>query len=203
MTGTTAESLLERVSTFVAGLVEGRDPDLGAHHQRLREGTMLFAQYVGYSPEEAQLLSVGARLHDIGKLSISEHILNKPARLTAAEVNLVQRHALIGSQFVEPLGLDPRINEIVLYHHENYDGSGYPVGLVGEAIPVMARIVRIWDSFDALTITRPYQRAVSPAQALHQLQQRSQLYDPYLLKSFCELMSKHRMPKTGRQHRDA
>lgn len=190
MTWLTAESLLERVGAFVAGIVEGRDPDLGGHHQRLREGTMLFAQYVGFTPDEAKLLSVGARIHDIGKLFISEHILNKPARLTAAEVNLVQQHALIGRQFVEPLRLDSRIEEIVLYHHENYDGSGYPRGLVGEEIPIMARIVRIWDSFDALTMTRPYQHAVTPNHALHLLKQGSHLYDPYLLKAFTELISK-------------
>ena len=196
MTWLTAESLQERVAAFVAGIVEGRDPDLGEHHQRLREGTMLFAQHVGYTTEEAQLLSVGARMHDIGKLFISEHILKKPARLTANEVNLVQQHALIGSQFVEPLGLDSRVHEIVLYHHENYDGSGYPRGLAGEAIPAMARIVRIWDSFDALTMTRPYQQAVSTTQALHLLEQDSHLYDPYLLKSFSELISNHLTPAT-------
>jgi putative two-component system response regulator len=196
VTWLTAESLQERVAAFVAGIVEGRDPDLGEHHQRLREGTMLFAQHVGYTTEEAQLLSVGARMHDIGKLFISEHILKKPARLTANEVNLVQQHALIGSQFVEPLGLDSRVHEIVLYHHENYDGSGYPRGLAGEAIPAMARIVRIWDSFDALTMTRPYQQAVSTTQALHLLEQDSHLYDPYLLKSFSELISNHLTPAT-------
>lgn len=192
----TPNSFLERVCAFVAGIVDGRDPDLGAHHRRLGEGAISFAQYVGYSVEEAQLLSVGARIHDIGKLSISEHILNKPARLTAAEVTLVEQHTLIGGQLVGPLGLDSRISEIVLYHHENFDGSGYPRGLAGEAIPWMARLVRIWDSFDALTMTRPYHQAVPPAQALKVLQRDSHLYDPYLLKSFCELTGKHLIPKT-------
>ena len=190
MTGTTADWFLERVAAFVALIIDGRDPDLGAHHQRLGEVADSFARYIGCSADEAQMLSIGAAIHDIGKLSISEHILNKPASLTASEIILVQQHTLIGHQLVKPLVLDDRILEIVLYHHENYDGSGYPRGLAGEAIPLMARMVRIWDSFDALTVTRPYHHSVPRARALELLHQDSHLYDPYLLNTFSELMSK-------------
>ena len=180
---------LQRISRFVAGIVEGRDPDLGEHHQRLGDGAALFAKHIGCSEAEATLLSVGARIHDIGKLSISEHILNKPGRLTAAEFALVKQHSEIGTQLLAPLGLDPRISEIVYHHHENYDGSGYPRGFAGEAIPPLARIVRIWDSFDALVANRPYHQGVPIDEALRLLQRESHFYDPILFKSFCEMMS--------------
>jgi HD-GYP domain-containing protein (c-di-GMP phosphodiesterase class II) len=180
---------IERISKFVAGIVEARDPGLGEHHQRLGEGAALFAQYIGCSSEEIELLSIGARIHDIGKLSISEHVLNKPGRLTASEFSLVKQHAEIGTRLLAPLGFDSRINEIVYHHHENYDGSGYPRGLAEKAIPLLARIVRIWDSFDALTTDRPYHQGVAGEEALRLLQRDSHLYDPILLESFCKMMS--------------
>jgi putative nucleotidyltransferase with HDIG domain len=185
--------MLERISKFVAGIVEGRDPDLGGHHKRLGENALAFAKHIGCSAEEMEVLSVGARIHDLGKLSISEHILNKPARLTAAEFSLVKQHTQIGFQLLDPLGLDPRISEIVHYHHENFDGSGYPTGLAGAAIPLLARMTRIWDSYDALTMDRPYHQGVSSEEALQLLQRDSHFYDPDLLKEFCAMVSINNM----------
>lgn len=91
MSGVLQDSQLERISNFVAGIVEGRDPDLNGHHHRVGESAVEFAKYVGCPRQEAELLSVGARIHDIGKLSINEHILNKPARLTAAECAIITK----------------------------------------------------------------------------------------------------------------
>ena len=187
------DSYLERISGFVAGIVDGRDPDLGGHHERLGQMAASFAQHAGCSSEEAGLFSIGASIHDLGKLSISEHILNKPARLTASEFSLVKQHAEIGSQLVAPLGLDSRIAGILRHHHENYDGSGYPDGLSGEAIPLLARIVRIWDSYDALITDRPYHQGISGREALRVLQKDAHFYDPSLLESFCEMAPEHFM----------
>lgn len=189
------DSALEKLSKFVAGIVEGRYPDLGGHHQRIGKSAVLFAKHIGCSPEDAELLSIGARIHDIGKLTISDHILNKPAKLTATEFSVIKQHSEIGCQILGPLGLDSRISEIVHFHHENYDGSGYPKGLSGEAIPLLARMVRIWDTFDALTMDRPYHQGVSGDEALQVIQRESHFYDPFLLKSFCEMMNKHPMAK--------
>lgn len=188
MKAETGDSELDRISQFVAGIVEGRDPDLGGHLQRLGKGSLKFGQHVGCSTEENQLLAVGAHIHDIGKLSISENILNKPARLTAAEFSLVKQHTGLGRQLLAPLGLDSRILDIVECHHENYDGSGYPHGLSGEAIPYLARMVRIWDSCDALTMNRPYHQGVPLEDALRIMENDAHFYDPYLLKSFCAMV---------------
>lgn len=144
-----------------------------------------FARHLGCTSAEVKLLCLGAQIHDLGKLSISDHILNKPARLTAAEFSLVKQHADIGADLVAPLDLDPRVNDLVRFHHENYDGTGYPRGLKGDGIPFFARLARILDSFDAMTMTRPYHQSVSPDEALRRMERDSHCYDPDLLHQFC------------------
>ncbi|HET6603826.1 MAG TPA: HD domain-containing phosphohydrolase [Xanthomonadaceae bacterium] len=178
---------MDTIARFVEGVVEGRDPDLAGHLDRLGEAANEFSSRLGLSREESELLEMGARLHDIGKLSISESILNKPGRLTATEFSLVKQHAAIGFLLLTPLDLDPRINEIVHFHHENFDGTGYPQGLSGDGIPLLARVVRILDTFDAVTDDRPYKKGASKAQALQILQSEARLYDPELLNAFVEL----------------
>lgn len=181
--------MLHRIAHFVSGIVDARDPDLAGHHTRMSELAAGFAGYLGFSADDAELLSVGARIHDVGKLSISEHILNKPARLTAAEYSMVKQHTIIGSQLLAPLDLDQRVSEIVHFHHENYDGSGYPLGRHGPSIPLFARVVRILDSYDALTTNRPYQKGVTSKEAVTILKKDSFLYDPELLKQFVEMVT--------------
>jgi putative two-component system response regulator len=117
-------------------------------------------------------------------MSINEHTLYKPGRLTDSEFGLVKQHTVIGGHLLEPLGLDSRIQEVVMFHHENFDGSGYPYNLKGEDIPFLARIMRITDSYDALMADRPYHMGVSSKQALDILSKDSHFYDPYLLKTF-------------------
>ncbi|WP_317930213.1 HD-GYP domain-containing protein [Halioxenophilus sp. WMMB6] len=176
--------MLENISKFISGIVEGRDPDLNGHHQRLADKIVHFADHVGCSAEERHLLGIGASIHDVGKLSINEHILNKPTRLTASEMALVRQHPEIGYQLLSPLGLDPRITDVVRYHHENFDGTGYPGGLEGKSIPFLARIVRLWDTFDALTMNRPYHKGVPIEEALEVMAGSERHYDPELLRAF-------------------
>ena len=188
--------MLEKITKFIGGLVEGRDPDLGGHHSRIGQSASAFAKHISCTPEETMLISLGAKIHDLGKLSISDHILNKPARLTAAEFTLVKQHPEVGHELMVPLNLDPRISEIVLYHHENFDGSGYPKGLTGSSIPLLARMARILDSYDALTMDRPYHKGVSSEEALNILQQDISLYDPELFKEFCVMVGSNKLEKT-------
>jgi putative two-component system response regulator len=189
MSTTSPELQLEKISKFIGGIMRGRDPDLADHLQRLHTKAGLFGRYLGYSEEDAQMLAIGAGIHDIGKLCINEQILNKPTRLTATEFFLIQQHPAAGHQLLAPLELDARITDCVLYHHENYDGSGYPHGLKGEAIPLFARVVRIWDSYDAITMNRPYHNGQSKEAALEILQRDQARYDPVLLAAFINMMS--------------
>lgn len=175
---------MEGTLQFISALVDGRDPELNGHQQRVARYTTSLAERVGCGADEIELATIGAQIHDIGKLSISEHVLNKPGRLTGAEFMLVKQHAEIGFTQIQLLGLDPRIDEIVRHHHENFDGSGYPAGLKGTAIPLLARIARIVDTFDALVMDRPYHKGVSDEEALAIIDRSAHCYDPDLLPEF-------------------
>lgn len=177
---------LGKLSRFVDGIVEGRDPSLAEHHHRTSRAARQFGRHLGMGRGKIRLLEIALALHDFGKLSIPDSILHKPARLSSAEFSMVQQHPEFGHRMIEPLGLDPAINEIVLHHHENYDGTGYPAGLKGDGIPYFARVARILDSFDALTEDRPYHRGVPPEDALGILQRDERMYDPMLLATFSQ-----------------
>jgi HD-GYP domain-containing protein (c-di-GMP phosphodiesterase class II) len=117
--------------------------------------------------ERTQLvaLALGAILHDVGKLSVPARILSKPGRLTDAEWQLVRRHPPEGAQLVAPLLRHPDVAAVVRWHHERVDGTGYPDGLRGEAIPLPARIVAVADAYEAMVATRPYAPAKTPREA--------------------------------------
>ncbi|SEN57496.1 HD-GYP domain-containing protein [Nitrosomonas marina] len=182
------------VYQFLMKIIAGRNSEIGSHLYRIQKQAILFSQFADLSIKETGILIIGAGIHDVGKLSISDHILNKPKKLTASEYTLVQKHVEFGFKFLEPLRLDARINEIVLYHHENYDGSGYPDGLIGDKIPFLARMTRILDSFDALTGDRPYHQGFSHSEAFGILQKESHLYDPKLLKCFGRMLDSEKVP---------
>ncbi len=179
---------LNSIKEFITGIIEERYPDLGGHQNRVSENAALFARSIGLSQQNSDFLVIGAGIHDVGKISISDYILNKPAQLSRNEFSLVKQHSEYGYKLLAPLKLDSSIAEITLYHHENFDGGGYPEGLSGEDIPFLARIMRILDSYDALTMNRPYHKGVSSEEALKVMKQESHFYDPCLLEPFSEMM---------------
>jgi HD-GYP domain-containing protein (c-di-GMP phosphodiesterase class II) len=179
---------LNSIKEFIAGIIDDRYPDLGEHQTRVTENSALFARYIDLSQQDNEFLVIGAGIHDVGKISISDYILNKPAKLTRHEFALVKQHAELGYKLLAPLKLNTQITEIVLYHHENYDGSGYPEGLSGENIPFLARMARILDTYDALTMDRPYHKGISGEEAITVMQQDLHFYDPTLLNSFSEMI---------------
>jgi putative two-component system response regulator len=142
---------------------EYRDPETGAHILRMAHYSELIAKGLGLSLAEQELLLEAAPMHDIGKVGIADHILLKPGRLTADEFEIMKQHATFGYEILR--GSASRVlqagAEIARAHHEKFDGSGYPNGLVGEAIPIFSRIVAVADVFDALTSERPYKKAWS------------------------------------------
>lgn len=139
------------------------------HVERVVTYATLLGQMMGCSEHEQESLRLGALLHDVGKLAVPESILNKPGRLTPDEFTIIKTHATIGAQVLE--GIDFQTGSFavlapVRWHHENFDGGGYPDGLSGEQIPRTARIVAVVDSFDAVREDRPYRKGSSREEAI-------------------------------------
>jgi len=140
---------------------EYRDPETGSHLLRMSNYTRLIAERLGLPVAEQALLLEASPMHDIGKVGTADHILLKPGRLTPEEFEVMKQHAVIGYQILRD-SLSPLLQcaaALALAHHEKFDGSGYPGGLAGEAIPLHGRIVAVADVFDALTSERPYKKA--------------------------------------------
>jgi putative two-component system response regulator len=170
---------------------EYRDPETGGHLQRMARYSELVARGLGLPQVECELILEAAPMHDIGKVGISDDILLKPGQLTAEEFTLMKRHAEIGHAILadSPSPLMQCAAAIALSHHEKWDGSGYPQGLAGEAIPLHGRIVAVADVFDALSSTRPYKSAWPLEKALDLLRdQAGRHFDPACIASFFDAL---------------
>lgn len=175
----------ENVIFALARTVEAKDSYTEGHLQRMSRYACVVGERLGLRNQDLTALRYGALLHDVGKIGIDETIIRKPGPLTPDEYRLMQQHPLIGERIVAPLRLASRVAPIVRNHHERWDGSGYPDGLIGENIPLGARIVAVLDAYDAMTSQRPYNRILSPAQAIHQLRTASgRIWDPTVVDSF-------------------
>jgi methanogenic corrinoid protein MtbC1 len=171
--------------------VEFRDEDTGAHIERIGRFSVLLAEHIGMDPEFCERLRHAAPLHDVGKVAIPDAILLKPGPLTPEERAIVETHAEEGHRLVR--GSSSSILDmaatIALSHQEKWDGTGYPRGLKGEAIPIEGRIVAVADVFDALTSDRVYRKAFSVDEAIGMmLEQRGRHFDPVLLDAFMEVL---------------
>lgn len=168
---------------------EYNDNDTGQHIWRMAAFAKTLALAAGWSPERAQLLEQAAPMHDLGKIGIPDQILKKPARLDAAEWQVMQRHSEIGAGILVK-GHAPVFElaaEVALSHHERWDGSGYPAGLAGEAIPQSGRIVAIADVFDALTMKRPYKEAWPIDRVVQEIERGAgSHFDPTLVQLFLD-----------------
>ncbi len=163
---------------------EYRDTDTAKHLLRMSRYCRLLAEAVGLSAEEAELIELAAPLHDLGKIGIPDSILRKKGSLTETEIEVMRQHPQIGHDILQdsPSKYLRLGGEIALAHHERYDGSGYPSGLMGEDIPLSARIVAIADVFDALTSVRPYKAAWTIEAAMqHIAKEGGRHFDPALV----------------------
>jgi HD-GYP domain-containing protein (c-di-GMP phosphodiesterase class II) len=182
-------SLLESIKALVRSL-EARDPYTGQHSARVTEIVSHFGRHLGLPPEELESLKTASYLHDIGKVGISDFILLKPGPLTPDERAIIQTHPLIGGKIVEPLGLRPQEKGVILYHHERWDGRGYPRGLAGKDIPFGCRLLTLADVYDALTTDRPYRHRCTIPEALAEIRAHAGTqFDPELTLEFVDMLS--------------
>jgi len=169
---------------------EYRDDMTGQHTQRVGELSALIAEKLGMSEEEVDRIRKAAPLHDIGKIGIPDDILLKPGRFEPHEMERMKNHTTIGANILggSSFNVLRSAGVIALSHHEKWDGTGYPEGLAGEAIPIEARIVALADFYDALTHERPYKRAWTPEETLDEIvRQRGAHFDPRIVDAFVAL----------------
>jgi putative two-component system response regulator len=166
---------------------EFRDNDTGSHILRVSQGCYMLAKAAGLPRKEVELIRFAAMMHDIGKIGVSDQVLLKPARLTEDEFEHMKTHCKVGVDILGDYDADVTrmARDIALTHHERWDGTGYPNGLRGEAIPVAGRITSIIDVYDALISTRPYKQAFTIEEALQKIRDGAGLqFDPTLVDHF-------------------
>lgn len=172
---------------------EFKDNETGLHVQRMAEYARLIALEMGFTAQDAETLAAAAPMHDIGKLGIPDDILCKPGKLSSEEFEKIKQHPEIGARILDSPDSEllQTAREIALYHHEKWDGSGYPRGLAGEAIPLVARIASLADVFDALVSVRPYKKAWSVPEAIALFEsEKGKHFDPMVVDAFKRVLPK-------------
>jgi putative nucleotidyltransferase with HDIG domain len=166
-----------------------RDKETEGHTQRVTELTILLAKAMGIKDKEILHIRRGALLHDIGKMGIPDHILLKEGPLTDEEWTIMRKHPLLAYEMIQPIRYLHQSLDIPLAHHEKWDGTGYPRGLKGEEIPLVARIFAIVDVWDAVTSSRPYRKAWSKKKTLAYIKEQSgKHFDPQVVDVFLSVI---------------
>ena len=169
----------------LATAIDAKDQTTHCHVRRVQIFAAGMGHLFGLSEREIEALKAGALLHDIGKLAVPDHILNKPGRLTSAEFEKMKVHTTVGAEILERVGFPYPVVPIVLYHHEQWDGRGYPEGLKGEEIPLTARILSVVDCFDSAREERPYRRGMTSDEACAMLRRGAGgHFDPQVVEVF-------------------
>ncbi|KPJ63145.1 MAG: hypothetical protein AMS15_01480 [Planctomycetes bacterium DG_23] len=181
----------ETTTKALIAAIDAKDSYTGGHSQRVSKLYTIVAKNLNLSPEDVNLYSHAGYLHDIGKIGVSERVLLKPGPLTKAEWLEVQQHPVIGSRIIEPVKFLRKALRIVLHHHERFDGSGYPNGLKKYEIPLEARLLSIFDAYDAMTSARPYRGAYDHKKALEIISSEAgRQFDPELVPVTVEVIDK-------------
>ena len=184
---------LERAESVLFSLarsIEGKDPCTHGHCERLAEYSARLGEQLELSEDQITALRRGGVVHDVGKIAVPDAILLKPGRLTPDEWTIVREHSVVGERICAPLKSFRFVLPIIRHHHEKLDGSGYPDGLRGDAIPVTARVLQIVDVYDALTTDRPYKKAFSVTDALQTMKEEvaKGWWDPHIFDQFERLV---------------
>jgi response regulator RpfG family c-di-GMP phosphodiesterase len=171
----------------LAGAIDAKDPYTRGHSDRVRKMSVRIGMKLGLDEKRLESLVFGALLHDIGKIGIKDEVLQKQGNLNSKEYLCIQEHPLIGVKIVEGIDFFKDKIPMIRNHHEHFDGSGYPDGLVGEAIPLEARTVAVPDAFDAMTTSRPHHEAMSYEEALSEMERgKGKQFDPKILEIFLD-----------------
>jgi HD-GYP domain-containing protein (c-di-GMP phosphodiesterase class II) len=183
------ELFLETIRTLAAA-IDAKDPYTRGHSERVSSYSMAIARHLGLSQEEVFRVRIASILHDVGKLGIRDGILNKPGGLTDEEFAVMRQHPGIGAEIMSPIRMLKDIIPGIRNHHETWDGQGYPDRLAGEQIPMVARIIGVADTFDAMTTTRPYQQAMELDYVLQKMQSMSgSRFDPKVVEALLAAVS--------------
>lgn len=178
----------ETISTL-ANALEARDRYTRGHSERVTKLAVQIGERLGLSKDELNIVRQAGMLHDIGKIGITDEILNKPAELTKKEREEIEHHPMFGSKILEQLKFLRNACHAILHHHERYDGNGYPGGLVGSDIPIVARVIAVADAWDAMTSDRPYRKAMDERQAIREIQANAgKQFDPEVVRAFLSVL---------------
>lgn len=201
-----AESRLIRnsITDYLKNMLLEKNIETEEHVLRMKEMAYLVARHMGLSPKEREDLAMVAFMHDIGKISIPDHILKKPGKLTPEEWEIMKKHSAIGYRLTMSSDEFVHISQSVLSHHERWDGKGYPQGLKGNDIPLLARIISIIDTYDTMTHARVYKEAASVENALSEIERCSGTqFDPAITGLFVQIIRKSYLDENDRRPIDA
>ena len=189
------ENTFVQTVVTLANAIDMRDTYTSSHSQRIAEWAVDIARLFGCTEQETQAIYWGGLLHDIGKIGIPDAILRKPSKLDAAEWEIIRKHTIHGAQLVAPIKKLADVAPLIEYSHERYDGSGYPYGLVGDEIPLGARIIGVVDSYSAMRDERPYKKSLSHEEAIDELNRNAGiLFDPEVVTAFLYILNMDMTP---------
>lgn len=188
------EEVYHEIIECITGALDAKDAYTAGHSQRVSEMALKVCELIGLKKKDILKIHIAAHLHDIGKIGIPDAILNKEGRLTDEEFEIMKTHSAIGAGILSKSKSLSEFSDIVLHHHERFDGKGYPDGLKGEKIPVGARIIAICDSIDAMTSNRSYRKAHDFDYCYQEIKNNlGKMYDPiigqYVLDHWEEIIS--------------
>jgi len=170
---------------ILAEIIDAKDPYTRGHSDRVRKMSMRIGMRMGFDQKRLENIVFGALLHDIGKMGIRDEVLQKKDHLTPEECQYIQKHTVIGAKIVEGIDFFKDKIPMIRNHHEHFDGNGYPDGLIGEVIPLEARIIAVPDAFDAMTSARPHRSTMALKVALEELERgKGKQFDPQILEIF-------------------
>ncbi|MCX6045174.1 MAG: HD-GYP domain-containing protein [Chloroflexi bacterium] len=180
--------LNDELFSTLAKVFDARDPYVGGHAAQVAAYAVAIASELGLAPERIKIIRQSGYLHDIGKIAIPDTILHKPSKLTDAEFQFIKRHPDIGADLVASSQCLHHLAPLIRYHHERWDGRGYPAGLMGEEIPLEARILNISDSVEAMASDRPYHRAMSLHEIITEVQRcAGSQFEPAVVEAFVRI----------------